>query len=163
MKYFFCKELAKILVLFIFWVPPRTSLAQDPILTIPLRLNEVNIYAARYFSKNCKSALNQIWYNTSIGNQVVYEENGIRSNTIFNQLGEFEYTIRFLGTKDLPESIIAKITKTFPGFEVYSINEIDIEKATTYLISIKQKNTLKFLTVNEGEMQLFAGFQITGK
>ena len=71
--------------------------AQDISIAVPLRLNEINIQAARYFNKKCPEVTEQTWYNTSIGNQVVYRENGIARQTLFNQRGEYEYTINFIG------------------------------------------------------------------
>ena len=76
---------SKTLQFFILITSTFSLSAQEIGLPIPLRLNEVNLSAARYFSKNFRDVKFQTWYNTSIGNQVFFKENGIINQILFNK------------------------------------------------------------------------------
>ncbi len=137
--------------------------AQDIVMSGPLRLNEVNIHAARYFNKKFPDIIEQSWYNTSIGNQVVYKENGISRQSIFNLRGEFEYTIKFIDAKDLPQIILKRIALNFPRFEVHSVSEIQFSEACMYFIVIIQSNTQKSFIISEEEIQLHSSVLLSEK
>jgi hypothetical protein len=137
--------------------------AQDISIAVPLRLNEINIQAARYFNKKCPEVTEQTWYNTSIGNQVVYKENGITRQTLFNQRGEYEYTINFIGAKELPQSIWNRINESFPGFALQSVSEVQIAEKLLYFVTIIQKNAQKSLTISDEGIQLSANIILTAR
>jgi len=163
MKYKIIENMKKLLEFFSLITFTFSLSAQENTLPVPLRLNEVNITAARYFNKNFKDVKFQTWYNTSIGNQVLYKENGIVNQTMFNQSGEFEYTIRFLEIKDLPQNISIKIAKSFPEFDLLSINELNLNDSIIYFIRLKLINTQKSFIVSEDEIQLYSDFNATKK
>jgi len=137
--------------------------AQDISIAVPLRLNEINIQAARYFNKKCPEVTEQTWYNTSIGNQVVYRENGIARQTLFNQRGEYEYTINFIGAKELPQSIWNRLNESFPGFAMQSVSEVQIAEKLLYFVTIIQKNAQKSLTISDEDIQLSANIILTAR
>jgi hypothetical protein len=137
--------------------------AQDISIAVPLRLNEINIQAARYFNKKCPEVTEQTWYNTSIGNQVVYRENGIARQTLFNQRGEYEYTINFIGAKELPQSIWNRLNESFPGFALQSVSEVQIAEKLLYFVTIIQKNAQKSLTISDEDIQLSANIILTAR
>jgi hypothetical protein len=137
--------------------------AQDISIAVPLRLNEINIQAARYFNKKCPEVTEQTWYNTSIGNQVVYRENGIARQTLFNQRGEYEYTINFIGAKELPQSIWNRLNESFPGFALQSVSEVQIAEKLLYFVTIIQKNAQKYLTISDEDIQLSANIILTAR
>jgi len=137
--------------------------AQDISIAAPLKLNEINIQAARYFNKKFPEVTEQTWYNTSIGNQVVYRENGITRQTLFNQRGEYEYTINFIGAKDLPQNIWNRLNESFPGFAMQSVSEVQIAEKLLYFVTIIQKNAQKSLTISDEGMQLSADILLTAR
>jgi hypothetical protein len=137
--------------------------AQDISVTVPLKLNEINIQAARYFNKKCPEVTEQTWYNTSIGNQVVYKEKGITRQTLFNQRGEYEYTINFISAKDLPQNIWKYLNESFPGFAMQSVSEVQIAENLLYFVTIIQKNAQKSLTISDEDIQLSANVILTAR
>jgi len=137
--------------------------AQELVTSGALRLNEVNIHAARYFNKKFPDIIEQSWYSTSIGNQVVFKENGISRQSIFNQRGEFEYTIKFIEAKDLPQNILKRIALNFPRFEVHSVSEIQFSENCMYFIVIIQSNTQKSFVISEEEIQLHSSVLLSEK
>lgn len=137
--------------------------AQDISIAVPLKLNEINIQAARYFNKKFPEGTAQTWYNTSIGNQVVYRENGVTKQTLFNQRGEFEYTINFIGVKELPQSIWNRLNESFPGFAMQTVSEVQIAEKLLYFITIIQKNAQKSLTISDDQIQLSADVVLTAR
>src|ERR1700712_604491 len=87
---------------------PHIVLLEEPIAAPVLAENYVSIKAMRDFTKSFNHASAIKWYKTPQGQMAYFTERGIASRAVYNNKGNWLYTMRSYNEQDLSKEIRAQ-------------------------------------------------------
>ncbi len=117
-------------------------------------ITEISIKAVRHFLKTFAQSENVFWHKSSNGTAVFFTQNGIRSRADYDRKGNWLYNIRTYEEPELPKDIRAIVKHTYYDYTILSVNEIQDEQRTFYIIQIEDATTLKSVCIYDGEMNV---------
>jgi hypothetical protein len=117
-----------------------------------LPLAEVNIHAARDFSKKFKDATDVIWVDGTAGPSVYFKQDGISMRATYNRLGNREYSLKYYDESGMRKDLRHLVKSTYYDYSILQVTEIERNESISYLV--KMQNDKEYLTVKviEGEM-----------
>jgi hypothetical protein len=117
-----------------------------------LPLGEVNIHAARDFSKSFKSATDIIWVDGDAGPSVYFKLDGFSMRATYDRLGNREYSLKYYNESGMRKDLRHLVKSTYYDYSILQVTEIERNGNVSYLV--KMQNDTEYLTVKviEGEM-----------
>jgi hypothetical protein len=129
--------------------------------TRALSLKEVNTKALRDFRKAFKGVSNEEWFPIAKGYSAEFTAKSIRSTVVYDNKGNWKFTISRYGEYNLPAEIRAAIKATYYDYSitlVEEIHEIHVQDKIVYVVHMENENTWKNVRVCDGEMELIEDF-----
>jgi hypothetical protein len=126
------------------------------------RLNDIPAQTYRHFTKHYQQAEAPTWSRVSAGFQVVFRQQGVLSQAIYDEKGSFQHAIRYLDLSQVDADLLKKIRKAFPGYETDIVSEINNECRMVYLITLKSPYSMKSVLYREGEFHLIDDLDYAG-
>jgi hypothetical protein len=120
-----------------------------------IRLNEININAARDFKRKFKNATNITWTKSTNLTSVYFNQDDIRMRSTYNAKGDWEYTIRYYDEYKLPSEIRHLVRSTYYDMPIIMVTEFKRVDQITYFIRLENQKTLLTVMIREGEMTIF--------
>lgn len=112
-----------------------------------LRLNEVDIHAARHFMKQFSNVTDAKWLRIDGGYLVRFTNEGNRNDAFYDNRGRFIQSSSYFRENDSPAEIKELINKTFPGYTIMVTTKISVGSKTYYRLHISNPNFIKTLEV----------------
>jgi len=111
-----------------------------------LRLNEVNIHAARHFEEEFHPG-SEKWYKLDVGSVAVFTSNEIQNRVYYDADGRFQFAVKNYEEKLMSEELKKLIKRRFLGYTIQLVTEIMTDDQTIYKVHIKDRHTIKTVQV----------------
>ena len=112
-----------------------------------LRLNEVNIHAARDFKYRFAAINNDKWLKLDNGYLAKFVYRGIPNQVYYNNNGNFILRTRYFTEHSMPAPLKQLVRQRFAGYQVVMVTEVADETNSYYRINIKNTATVKTIQV----------------
>lgn len=127
-----------------------------------VRLNEINILAFRHFRKNNPQIEQEFWEKTQHGLIVRYKDSEKQSLAYYDNYGAFLYSVKYFEESDLNNDLQKRLKREYPGFQFDILTEINNEIKTIYLVTLKNKYSMKSLLIEQGEIRVIDDLNYAG-
>lgn len=127
-----------------------------------VRLNEINILAFRHFRKNNPLIEHEYWEKTQNGLTVRYKDSDKLSLAYYDNQGAFLYSVKYFEESDLNNDLQKRLKREYPGFQFDILTEINNEIKTIYLVTLKNKYSMKSLLIDQGEIRVIDDLNYAG-
>ena len=127
-----------------------------------VRLNEINTQAFRHFRKNNPLIEHEYWEKTQNGLTVRYKDSDKMSLAYYDNQGAFLYSVKYFEESDLNNDLQKRLKREYPGFQFDILTEINNEIKTIYLVTLKNKFSMKSLLIEEGEIRVIDDLNYAG-
>jgi hypothetical protein len=149
--------------------PVRLKAQEEPAKKIPLeyavdesgysrplnvRLNEIPGQAYRHFYKNFPKVASVSWARGCRGYEVRYQAEGIPCQALYDQYGNFQYSVRYLEVAQCDAVILERLKREFPGYQADIISEVNNDTRLVYLVTLKNAISMKSVMIRDGEVQV---------
>jgi len=127
-----------------------------------VRLNEINTQAFRHFRKNYPSVEQEYWEKTRNGYTVRFKESDKLSLAYYDNQGGFLYAVKYFVESDMDIELQKRLKREYPGYQFDILTEINNEIKTVYLVTLKNKYSLKSLMIDQGEIRVIDDLNYAG-
>ena len=125
------------------------SLAPSP------AISTAHFRAMKDFNKNYKTAANAQWRQISDGFIADFTLDGIKTRSAYSKKGNWVYTIKYYGEKDLPKDVRKLVKSTYFDFSIIQVEEVQVTENLAYLVHIQDGKDWKIIRVVDGEMDVY--------
>ena len=125
-----------------------------------LNISRVHTRAMRDFLKRDKTASNVDWMIVETGYVAKYtDENNSNCRTVYNNRGEFVYTIRQYYENKMPRDIRAIVKSVYYDYTITLVEQIEeTRRPLVYVVHLEDATTLKNVRVCEREMDVMSEY-----
>jgi hypothetical protein len=127
-----------------------------------VRLNEINTLAFRHFRKNNPQVEQEYWEKTQHGLTVRFKDSDKMSLAYYDNHGAFLYSVKYFEESDLNIDLQKRLKREYPGFQFDILTEINNETKTIYLVTLKNKYSMKSLLIEQGEIRVIDDLNYAG-
>jgi hypothetical protein len=117
------------------------------------------IKATSLFWKVYGESKGEKWYNLPKGYMAEFTEKSVGVKVIYNQRGDWVYTLRQYTEKELPMDIRAQVRSLYYDDTIGVIKEVIQLQYTVYLIHIENGTRWKTIRFRDGEMDVVEDFK----
>lgn len=136
--------------LFVINIAPAMAAGNEPY----LRLNEINIYAARDFKTRFTSITTDKWLKLDNGYLAKFVSDGIPNQVYYNNNGAFIIRTRYFTVHTMPASLKQLVKERFAGYNIVMVTEVADETNSYYRINIKNTASVKTLRIVNAEVEI---------
>jgi hypothetical protein len=121
-----------------------------------LHISKVHVRAMRDFLKRDKTASNVDWMIVETGYVAKYtDENNSNCRTVYNNRGDFVYTIRQYCENQMPRDIRHIVKSQYYDYTITLVEQIEeTRRPPVYVVHLEDATTLKNVRVCEREMEV---------
>jgi hypothetical protein len=123
-----------------------------------LELKNVNKKALKEFARAFNNPGTVQWYKDDYGFMAYFTINGIKNRSNYDKRGNWLYSIRNYGEKQLPTDIRGRVKRVYYDFTIMGVQEILIEDKTVYLIHMRDDTVYQTVRIAEDEMDVIASY-----
>jgi hypothetical protein len=117
--------------------------------------SKMGMRALKDFSKAFKNVTNADWFVTESGGFIAsFNENEVKNSAYYNPKGQFLYSIKRYAEKDLPKSIRHLVKSSYYDYNIISVEEVEVDNKTIYLVHVQDEHNSKTLRITDGEMEV---------
>ena len=117
--------------------------------------SKMGMRALKDFSKAFKNVTNADWFVPETGGFIAsFNENEVKKSAYYNQKGQFMYSIKRYAEQDLPKSIRHLVKSTYYDYSIISIEEIEVDNKTIYLVHVQDEHNSKTIRIADDEMEV---------
>jgi hypothetical protein len=127
-----------------------------------VRLNEINPQAFRHFRKNYPTVEQEYWEKTQNGLIAHFKNANNISLAYYDNQGAFLYSVKYFEESALHNELQKRIKREYPGFQFDILSEVNNEIKTIYLLTLKNKYTMKSLMIDQGEIRVIDDLNYAG-
>jgi hypothetical protein len=127
-----------------------------------VRLNEINTLAFRHFRKNNPQIEHEYWEKTQHGLTVKFKDSDNLSLAYYDNQGAFLYTVKYFEESALNSDLQKRLKREYPGYQFDILTEINNEIKTIYLVTLKNKYSMKSLLIEQGEIRVIDDLNYAG-
>ena len=80
----------------------------------------------------------------------------------YDNEGSFQYAVRYLAENDLNHDLQKRLKREFPGYQFDILSEINNEVRTVFLVTLKNKYSMKSLMIDQGEIKVIEDLNYAG-
>ncbi|PWT96340.1 MAG: hypothetical protein C5B52_16000 [Bacteroidetes bacterium] len=118
-------------------------------------MSNAHARALKDFNRNNKTAPAAQWRQIQDGFIAEFTQDGIQSRTAYDKKGNFVYTIKTYGEKDLPKEVRKQVKSTYYDFSITQVEEVHASDKVAYLVHIQDGNAWKIIRVTEDDMDVY--------
>ncbi|MBO9199923.1 MULTISPECIES: hypothetical protein [Niastella] len=123
-------------------------------------VSKVHVRAMRDFLKRDKTVANVDWMIVETGYVAKYTDaNNSNCRTVYNNRGDFVYTIRQYYENKLPRDIRGMVKSVYYDYAITLVEQIEeTRKPLVYVVHLEDATTFMNVRVSEKEMEIMAEY-----
>lgn len=121
-------------------------------------LNSISVRAMRDFKSKYPAIAGEQWSTYKDGTIATFTSEDIKYRVIYNQRGDWLYTLRYYDEKKLPFDIRDIVKRKYYDCLITLVDEILYEDKTIYIVHMQDDSTWKKVSVYDGEMKLLESY-----
>jgi hypothetical protein len=119
-----------------------------------LRLNEINPAAYRHFREHFPNCNNENWVKDQKLYTAVFTNGSAITRVYYKLNGDFEWEVKSYGPELLGNELKALVCKSFAGYSIKTITEINDAEGAVYFIKIVSPSNIKTLKCTGNEISI---------
>ena len=149
------KQIISILLITSFYFASHAQMSSDILVsTRNLGSDHAAIKAAREFWKKYGAGKDESWYKLEAGFLAEFTEGAIRCKSVFDRKGNWLYSIKEYGEKELPKEVRDLVRSVYYDYSIGWIKEVSQNQSLVYVVHIFAGPDWKDLLVQDGEMEV---------
>ena len=121
----------------------------------PLDVKSINTKAVKNFRTRYANIQEPVWYTSKSGTVSCFKRDGYINRVYYDKNGRWAYSLLFYNENKLDREVRKAIKINYYDQDITLVEEIQTLTGLTYVITLEDKSSLKFLKINlEGEMQI---------
>jgi len=112
------------------------------------------VRATRDFWQRAGEQKDEQWYKSSQGYVAEYEAGRVKGRFVYNQKGDWVYSILTYGQKGLPEEVRKLVRSEYYDYEITWVKEVNEEDAVVYVVHLEDEASWKEVAVQDGEIRV---------
>ena len=101
---------------------------------------------------------NEAWYKLPKGYLATYEEEGVESRHIYDQKGNWMYSMMTYQEDHLPAEVRKEVKSNFYDYSIVWVKEVKEGEDNVYVVHVENKTEWKDLSVQDGEIRVLKTF-----
>jgi len=124
-----------------------------------LRLNEVNIHAARDFMKRFENVTDGKWLKIEGGYLVRFMADEKKNDAFYDGMGRFVAASCYYDGANSPEEIKTLVNKEYPGYKIIVATKINTNDRSFYRLHISNPESIKTLQIVNSRIRVLEDLQ----
>ena len=112
------------------------------------------VRATRDFWHRAGEQKEEHWYKSSRGYVAEYEAGPVKGRFVYNQKGDWAYSILTYGEKELPEEVRKEVRSSYYDYDIRWVKEVNEGDAVVYVVHLEDEASWKDVAVQDGEMRV---------
>ena len=110
--------------------------------------------ATRDFWQRAGEQKDEQWYKSSQGYVAEYEAGPVKGRFVYNQKGDWAYSILTYRERELPEEVRKEVRSNYYDYRITWVKEVNEEDAVVYVVHLEDEASWKDVAVQDGEMRV---------
>ena len=110
--------------------------------------------ATRDFWQRAGEQKEEQWYKSPRGYVAEYEAGPVKGRFVYNQKGDWSYSILTYGEKQLPEDVRQLVRSHYYDYGITWVKEVNEDDAVVYVVHLEDEATWKEVAVQDGEIRV---------
>jgi len=126
-----------------------------PVKNNTVNMESISTRAIKAFAKTYKNVSGEQWEKIPDGYTAKFISNGVSNRIYFDAKGSWSGSLKGYGEDKLPDDVRDIVKRSYYDYSITYIQEvetIDSQGKPTYIVQMQDANTLKQVSVYEGEM-----------
>ncbi len=116
------------------------------------------VRATRDFWNRVGEQKDEHWYKLSNGYQAVYTEGRVQARYMYDQKGQWKYSMLTYTERELPTEVRALVRSNYYDYAIGWVKEVHEEEAIVYVVHLEDAVSWKDLAVQDGEIRVLKEF-----
>jgi len=121
-------------------------------------LKNVNKKALKGFARTFKNPGAVQWYKDANGFIAYCTINGIKNRSNYDKKGNWLYSMRSYGEKQLPTDIRGQVKRVYYDFTISGVQEILVDDKKIYLVYMRDDTVCQTVRITDDEMDVIASY-----
>jgi hypothetical protein len=117
-------------------------------------VDKAAVRATRDFWQRAGDQKEEQWYKSSRGYVAEYVAGPVKGEFVYNQKGDWAYSILTYGEKQLPEEVRQEVRSTYYDYGITWVKEVDEDGVVVYVVHLEDEASWKEVAVQDGEMRV---------
>jgi hypothetical protein len=117
-------------------------------------VDKAAVRATRDFWQRAGEQKEEQWYKTSQGYIAEYAAGPVKARFVYNQKGDWIYSILTYGQKGLPEEVRKLVRSEYYDYEITWVKEVNEEDVVVYVVHLEDEASWKEVAVQDGEIRV---------
>jgi hypothetical protein len=117
-------------------------------------VDKAAVRATRDFWHRAGEQKEEQWYKSPRGYVAEYEAGPVKGRFVYNQKGDWSYSILTYGEKQLPEEVRQQVRSSYYDYGITWVKEVDEDDAVVYVVHLEGEASWKEVAVQNGEMRV---------
>src|ERR1700735_1488510 len=117
-------------------------------------VDKAAVRATRDFWQRAGEQKEEQWYKFSQGYVAEYAAGQVKARFVYNQKGDWVYSILTYGQKGLPEEVRKLVRSEYYDYEITWVKEVNEEDAVVYVVHLEDEASWKEVAVQDGEIRV---------
>lgn len=116
---------------------------------------EISDNVQKKFKKTFPGITGESWEKIDNGYSVVFRNGNVQNRVYFTQKGNIRLQMSYYNEAELPADIRARVKSVYYDYNIFTVQEINLDRTKFYLVSLEDKNTWKIIRVDENGMEVY--------
>lgn len=112
------------------------------------------VRATRDFWQRAGEQKEERWYKSDRGYVAEYTTGPVKARFVYNQKGDWAYSILSYGEKELPYNVRNLVRSNYYDFGITWVKEVNEADAVVYVVHLEDEGSWKEVAVQEGEIRV---------
>jgi hypothetical protein len=157
------KKIITVLLASLFWAIGNSANAQTSDKAVLLNAYSIGsdhtaTKATRDLWARVGDKKNEAWYKLPKGYLATYEEEGVESRHVYDQKGNWMYSMMTYKEDHLPEDIRKEVKSNYYDYSIVWVKEVKEGEDNVYVVHVENTKEWKDLSVQNGEIKVLKAF-----
>lgn len=116
------------------------------------------VRASHDFWQRTGDQTNASWYKLPQGFMAEYYTGNIQAHFVYDQKGEYKYSMLTYSEKEMPAGIRQLVRSTYYDYTIGWVKEVHEAETTAYVVHIEDAVSWKDVVVQDGEMRVLHAY-----
>ena len=112
------------------------------------------VRATRDFWQRAGEQKDEQWYKSSQGYVAEYEAGRVKGRFVYNQKGDWAYSILTYRERELPEEVRKEVRSNYYDYSITWVKEVHEADAVAYVVHLEDEASWKEVVVQDGDMRV---------
>jgi hypothetical protein len=86
---------------------------------------------------------------------VLFTNGNVQKRIFLGRKGNVKFQISYYSEAELPADVRARVKSVYYDYNIFSVQEINLNRSKFYLVSLENNNTWKIIRVDDNDMEVY--------